>query len=323
MINPSAVSDAAGEYVELYNSGATNVDIQGWTLRDDDFDSFTLPTGAPISLPPGATFVIAANADPNLNGGYAVDRVWSDFALSNSGDEVVVLDNLGVEQDRLVYSGTPFTDTNGRSLERVSPRLPTSDPLSWVMARDALGSGDMGTPGSVNTLQARRYLLSGTLVTMDESLPVADRVFPGTLYVQGNRILDVIHDGDAIPTYATGAVTVNTRALIFPGLMNIHDHIGFNTIPHWDIPALMQDVSDWTSLDDYRRRVRYPHEILTGSSYYDLLPEVGTGVSKVLYEEIGQHLRRRSHSGIGSSLRGELRDEEHKRSQPRPKLAFS
>jgi len=275
MINPGAVPDTAGEYVELHNSGSAPVDIQGWTLRDDDFDSFTLPTGAPIVVGAGAMFVIAANADPGLNGGFTVDRVWSGFALANGGDEVVLLDGLGAEQDRLVYSGPPFTDTVGRSLERVSPRLPTSDPLSWEAARTLFGAGDLGSPGGVNLLQSRRYLLRGTLVTMDDTLPAADRVFAGALYVQGNRILDVLHDGDPLPSYASGAVAIDAHALIFPGLMNIHDHIVFNTIPHWDVPGLMQDVSDWTSLDEYRTHVRYPNDILTDGSYYGLLPEVG------------------------------------------------
>ncbi|MGH9866893.1 MAG: lamin tail domain-containing protein [Candidatus Polarisedimenticolia bacterium] len=275
MINPAAVGDAAGEYVELFNSGAVSIDLQGWVLRDDDFDSFGLPVGTPITLAPGASFVIAAGADPNLNGGLVPDLVWSGFALSNSGDEVVLVDGLGAEQDRLAYTGSPFTDTAGRSLERVSPLLPTGAPLSWAVARGLFGAGDLGSPGGVNTLQARRYLLSGTLVTMDESMPAASRVFPGTIYVQGNRIIDVLHESDPIPAHAAGAVALNTRALIFPGLMNIHDHIAFNTIPHWDVPALMHDVSDWTALDDYRRYVRYPHEILTNPDYYDLLPEVG------------------------------------------------
>lgn len=188
---------------------------------------------------------------------------------------MVLLDSLGAEQDLLVYAGSPFTDTVGRSLERVSPRLPALDPLAWATARFVFGNGDLGTPGAVNTLQARRYLLTGTLVTMDETLPAAERVFAGTLHVQGNRILDVLKAGDPVPEDAAGAVALNTRALIFPGLMNIHDHIAFNTIPHRDVPALMQDVSDWTSIDDYRTHVRYPNDILTGAGYYGLLPEVG------------------------------------------------
>jgi hypothetical protein len=85
----------------------------------------------------------------------------------------------------------------------------------------------------------------------------------------------VLHSGDAMPPDAVGAVSVDTGGLIFPGLMNIHDHITYNTLPRWDVPGLMQDVSDWTSLDDYQRNVRYPQTILTDSNYYALLPEVG------------------------------------------------
>ena len=216
MINPAAVGDAAGEYVELFNAGSTTVDIQGWVLRDDDFNSFTIPTGSPVNVAPGATFLIAANGDPGLNGGFTPDLVWTNFALSNSGDEVVLEDGATVEQDRLVYSAPPFTDSFAASLERVSPRLPTSDILSWSEAGASFGLGDRGTPGAVNTLQSRRYVLRGTLATMDESLPEQDRVFAGAVYVQGNRIMDVVADPDPLPPDAAGATLVETGALIFP-----------------------------------------------------------------------------------------------------------
>jgi hypothetical protein len=275
MINPSAVSDANGEYVELLNSGAVSVDIAGFSLRDDGGDSFTIPSGQPVLVPPGGVFLLAAQGNPGLNGGFTPDLTWSNFFLANGGDEVVLLDASSVEQDRLSYSASPFTDAVGASLERVSPRLPTGDPLSWTEARTAFGLGDRGTPGAVNTLEARRYVLGGTLVTMDASLPEAEQVFPGRIYVQGNRILDVQHAADPLPPDAAGAVALETGALIVPGLMNIHDHIAFNTIPAWNVPSLMQDVSDWTSLDGYKQNIRYPNEILTNASYYDLLPEVG------------------------------------------------
>ena len=275
MINPAAVGDASGEFVELYNSGPVPVDLQGWTLRDDGSDAYTLPVGAAVVVQPGGFLVIAAQADAALNGGFTADLAWSGFNLSNSGDEIVLTDRSGVEQDRIDYTGSPFTDGSGRSLERVSPRLPTSDPLSWAEARSSFGLGDRGTPGSVNTLQSRRYVLHGTLVTMDGTLPEADQVFPGSLYLQGNRILDLLAEGQPLPPDAARAPIIETGALIFPGLMNIHDHITFNTTPAWDVPSLMQDVSDWTSLDAYRQNVRYPHDLLTDASYYDLLPEVG------------------------------------------------
>ncbi len=273
MIDPVAVPDSAGEYVELFNSGAAAVDVSGWALRDDNVNAFVLPGGT--TIPAGGYLVVAASADAGTNGGFTPDLVWSTFALSNAADQVVLTNAAAVEQDRLDYVSSPFTDTAGGALERVSFRLPTSDPLSWAQASSPLLAGDRGSPGSVNTLQARRYVLSGTLVTMDETLPQAARVFPGKLYVQGNRILDVLADAAPLPVDAAGAVSVATLGLIFPGLMNIHDHIAFNTLPAWELPAPMQDVSDWTSLADYQVHVRYPHEILTDSSYYDYLPEVG------------------------------------------------
>jgi hypothetical protein len=275
MINPAAVSDANGEYVELYNSGTTAVDIQGWTIRDDGGNSFTIPTSQPVLVAAGGVFLLAAQANPSLNGGFTPNLTWSNFFLSNAGDEVVLANAGNVEQDRLAYTTSPFTDSVGESVERVSPRLPTSDSLSWAQARTTIGLGDRGTPGTVNTLQGRRYVLTGTLVTMDESLPEAAQVFSGKVYVQGNRILDVLHDADPLPADASGAVAIETGGLIFPGLMNIHDHLAFNTLPAWDVPALMQDVSDWTALNAYQQNVRYPNEILTNSLYYDLLPEVG------------------------------------------------
>ncbi len=275
MINPAAVSDADGEYVELHNFGPSPVNLAGWTLRDDDLDAYTIPAGTPVLLQPGGFLVIAAQADPALNGGFTADLVWSHFNLANSGDEVVLLDPFNVEQDRIVYTGSPFTDSSGKSVERVSPRLPTSDALSWAAARSSFGLGDLGTPGSINTLQARRYVLMGTLVTMDETLPEAEQVYQGSVYVQGNRILDLVRADQPLPPEAAGAPIIPTGALILPGLMNIHDHITFNTTPAWDVPFLMQDVSDWTSLDGYRQNVRYPHDLLTDGSYYGLLAEVG------------------------------------------------
>src|SRR5258706_8310188 len=110
---------------------------------------------------------------------------------------------------------------------------------------------------------------------MDGALSEAAQVFHGTIYGEGNRILDVLHAADPLPQDAGGAVSLETGALIVPGLMNIHDPIALNTLPAWNVPALMQDVSDWTSLDAYKQNIRYPNEILTNASYDDLLPEVG------------------------------------------------
>ena len=49
MQNPSAVSDSAGEWFELYNSGPSAVDLEGWTVADNDTDSFVIAGSLVIS----------------------------------------------------------------------------------------------------------------------------------------------------------------------------------------------------------------------------------------------------------------------------------
>ena len=48
MQNPAAVADAAGEWFELYNPTASDIDLDGWTILDNDsavsYTHLTLPT---------------------------------------------------------------------------------------------------------------------------------------------------------------------------------------------------------------------------------------------------------------------------------------
>ena len=53
MQNPSAVSDSNGEWFEIHNPAGVPVDIDGWTIRDDDFDSHLIDNGGPLLVPAG------------------------------------------------------------------------------------------------------------------------------------------------------------------------------------------------------------------------------------------------------------------------------
>ena len=232
MINPSAVSDANGEYVELYNSGTTSVDLAGWTIRDDgDRLVHDSRRASRVLVPAGGVFLLAAQASPSLNGGFTPDLDVEQFLPdATRGDEVVLVDASKRGTGSAGLHRHPVHGQRGgigRARQPAASHIGSSVVERRLERLSALG--DRGTPGAVNTLQARRYVLSGTLVTMDASLPEASQVFPGKLYVQGNRILDVLHAADPLPADAVGSCLLDTGALIFPGLMNIHDHIAFNT----------------------------------------------------------------------------------------------
>jgi predicted extracellular nuclease len=154
MQNPAAVGDADGEWFELYNAGAADVDINGWTIRDDGSDSHIINNnGVPLLVPAGGYLVLGRNADSASNGGAAVDYSYGgDYSLANGDDEVVIADATGAEVDRVAYDGGPvFPDPNGASMALEAPSLDNGVGGNWCTSTTAFGAGDLGTPGAANS----------------------------------------------------------------------------------------------------------------------------------------------------------------------------
>jgi hypothetical protein len=151
MQNPAAVADSAGEWFELYNAGSTDVDINGWTIADSDFDSHVINNGGPLIIPAGGYLVLGNNADTATNGGANVDYSYgSSWFLANGDDEVILMDG-GSEVDRVEYDGGPlFPDPNGASMALSDPSLDNNDGSNWCTSSTSFGSGDLGTPGEAN-----------------------------------------------------------------------------------------------------------------------------------------------------------------------------
>ena len=80
MQNPDAVFDSAGEWFELINTTSNPIDIDGWTIRDEDFDSHEIDNGGPLIIPADGFLILARNADAGTNGGVTVDYQYSGVA---------------------------------------------------------------------------------------------------------------------------------------------------------------------------------------------------------------------------------------------------
>ena len=150
MQDPAGVFDSAGEWFEIYNSRSDAlVDINGWTIRDQDFDSHTINNGRPLLVPPLGFLVLGRNSDTDQNGGVQVDYQYSGFFLTNAGDEIELVDSTGTLIDSVSY---------GSSAAGISASLsPTNFSASgsgqaakWCAATSPMPGGDMGTPGSTN-----------------------------------------------------------------------------------------------------------------------------------------------------------------------------
>ena len=149
--NPSAVSDTNGEWFEIHNPTASPVDIDGWTIQDNDFDSHVISNGGPLNVPAGGYLVLGRNSNFATNGGVTVNYTYSNVNLANGGDELVLLDTGPTEVDRVEWDGGPtFPDPNGASMSLRNPALDNNVGANWCTAITPFGDGDLGTPGSAN-----------------------------------------------------------------------------------------------------------------------------------------------------------------------------
>jgi len=146
--NPNAVSDASGEWFEVYNQGTQAVDMIGWTIKDNGADSHVINNSVVISA--GGYAVFGSNGV--ANGGVTVDYIYATaISLSNGDDELILLDGSLVEIDRVEWDGGPaFPDPIGKSMTLGGLGIDNNIGSNWCEATSTFGDGDFGTPGAAN-----------------------------------------------------------------------------------------------------------------------------------------------------------------------------
>ena len=119
------------EFVELHNTTATDVRLEGWTL-----DKFSFPSNAAIR---SHDFVVVAQDVEAFAAEFGFQPLGPlPGKLSNGGEKLTLRDARKKVVDEVRYGvGFPWpTAANGAgpSLERIHPQLPSADPASWRSA---------------------------------------------------------------------------------------------------------------------------------------------------------------------------------------------
>ncbi len=107
---PDPVGDDAGEWIELYNPGATDFPLLGWRLDDAEGGSAPFLFGAADAVPAGGYLV--------------VDRSRDRLALNNDGDSVRLIDAAGDVAGSVSYVDAP----EGKSFARYADGWRWSNP---------------------------------------------------------------------------------------------------------------------------------------------------------------------------------------------------
>ena len=161
MYDPSAVTDAFGEYFEIKNVSGGTVDLDGLYIYDDGSDTMTV--SGTLTVEDEGYVVFGINGDSTLNGGVTVDYDYGSFSLSNSDDELyladsssktTVFDSVSYDEDDDFWSAAMADGAAiGESLSLDSDHIDADEndfAPHWCIASSTLSGGDYGTPGAAN-----------------------------------------------------------------------------------------------------------------------------------------------------------------------------
>lgn len=147
LANPAAVSDTAGEWLELYNRTSRTLDINGLVLRDNGSNSHTITAPTELLINPGAYLVLGRNGDSNANGGYLPLYVYQDFTLANGNDSIILESNQQIIFE-LNYTTADGFGESGVSMQLTSLEgMITASSYAPSDAQMLFGAGDRGNPG--------------------------------------------------------------------------------------------------------------------------------------------------------------------------------
>jgi len=152
MKNPAVVSDTDGEWFELFNATGFPIDINGWTIKDDDIDSHVITNGSALIVPAQGFMTLGRNSNFAANGGVNIDYQYSSYFLANGADEIVLISIDGTTViDSVDYDGSvQSSGTSGASMFFTGSASDDNNNLSfWQSAAIAWPSsnGDLGSPG--------------------------------------------------------------------------------------------------------------------------------------------------------------------------------
>src|SRR5262249_43411138 len=104
------------------------------------------------------------------------------------------------------------------------------------------------------------YALRGTVVTPDEVIE------NGVLLVRDGKIVDV----GLTVKIPEGTPEINTDGFIFPGLIDLHNHITWNVHPRWTPGTLVKNRYEWQAMDSYAALLSGPQAKVRSVAECDL-----------------------------------------------------
>src|SRR5688500_10702421 len=127
-----------------------------------------------------------------------------------------------------------------------------------------LNSINMPKKPIIDPLESPQYGLHGMIVTM----AAAEEFIKGTIFINAARIEAIIPDGKPVPEELSSYPVIKTKGTIYPGFIELHNHLSYNCLPLWEVPKKYENRSQWSGIDPYQQRISYPMNLLGKTKGY-------------------------------------------------------
>jgi len=153
MYDPTALSDATGEWIEVYNASASTINLKDLVLRKATGSGHKIASDVILQ---SHNYAVLARSDTATA---VPDYVYSSISLTNTGDEIIINKYGTNGTDGTIIcsvhysSALNFPIVSGKSIQLdlssynvEAAKLGTN----WCASTLAYSTGDKGTPGSAN-----------------------------------------------------------------------------------------------------------------------------------------------------------------------------
>jgi cytosine/adenosine deaminase-related metal-dependent hydrolase len=111
----------------------------------------------------------------------------------------------------------------------------------------------------IDPLEGPKLALSGQIVTMN---PAGRVLKKGTVFIEMGGIVAVCDDGEAGPAGFDSVEVTETQGTIFPGLIELHNHLSYNILRLWNVPRKFGNRGAWAGIPEYRQLVSGPMSVI-------------------------------------------------------------
>lgn len=106
-----------------------------------------------------------------------------------------------------------------------------------------------------------QHVLLGRVATMNDNFEVLE---DHALYVK-NGVIEALRPASApAPAGFEQTARVTTGGTIYPGFIDLHNHVAYNVLPPWPVPRQFGDRGEWRRNRDYEQRVGLMSRLKSG-----------------------------------------------------------